>query len=146
MTNEYIPSPSERTAQQVALYESSNGREGNTMRGMPVVIVTHHGRKTGAIRKTPLMRVADGDRYVIVASMGGAPEHPSWFANILANPIVKVELGTETFQARATVADRAERRRLYDQHAELHPGFLDYETKTTREIPVVLLDRLTEAS
>ena len=114
--------------------------------GRQLLLLTTTGAKTGQERVAPLAYTRDGDRYVIVASMGGAPEHPSWFANIVANPIVKVELGTETFQARATVADRAERRHLYDQHAELHPGFLEYETKTTREIPVVLLDRLTEAS
>jgi deazaflavin-dependent oxidoreductase (nitroreductase family) len=114
--------------------------------GRQVLLLTTKGAKTGEERVAPLVYTRDGDRIVIVASMGGAHVHPFWFNNVVANPVVTVELGTETFRAQATVADKAERRQLYDQHAELHPSFVEYETKTTREIPVVLLERLTEPS
>ena len=110
--------------------------------GRQVLLLTTTGSRTGEPRTSPLVYTREGDRIVIVASMGGAPVHPYWYTNLLNNPIVTVELGHETFKARATVASPAERRRLYDQHAERHPSFTDYERKTTREIPVVLLDRL----
>jgi deazaflavin-dependent oxidoreductase (nitroreductase family) len=110
--------------------------------GRQVLLLTTKGAKTGEDRTTPLVYTIDGDKIVIVASMGGAPVHPYWFNNIVAHPNVTVELGRETFKARAHVASSAERRRLYDQHAELHPSFTEYEQKTTREIPVVLLERL----
>lgn len=112
--------------------------------GRQVLLLTTKGSKTGEPRTTPLVYTMDGDRIVIVASMGGAPVHPYWFNNLVANPIVTVELGRAKFRARATVASAAERRRLYDQHAERHPSFKDYERKTTREIPVVLLDRIAD--
>jgi deazaflavin-dependent oxidoreductase (nitroreductase family) len=110
--------------------------------GKQLLLLTTTGAKTGEQRTTPLAYSTDGDRIVIVASMGGAPTHPFWYTNILSNPDVTVELGREKFQAHATVASSAERRRLYDQHAGVHPGFVEYEQKTTREIPVVLLDRV----
>ena len=114
--------------------------------GRQVLLLTTTGVKSGEPRTTPLVYTTDGDRIVIVASMGGAPNHPFWFNNLVAEPIVTVELGGETFNAKATVATPAERRRLYDQHAELHPSFKDYEQKTTREIPVILLDRIADPS
>ena len=85
---EYVPSPSSWVADQVELYERTNGAEGTTLRetGLPVIIVTNKGNKTGAVRKTPLMRVADGSNYVLVASKGGAPQHPVWYHNLKANP------------------------------------------------------------
>jgi deazaflavin-dependent oxidoreductase (nitroreductase family) len=114
--------------------------------GRQVLLLTTTGVKSGEPRTTPLVYTTDGDQIVIVASMGGAPDHPFWFNNLVAEPIVTVELGDETFQAKATVATPAERRRLYDQHAELHPSFKDYEQKTSREIPVILLDRIADPS
>lgn len=110
--------------------------------GRQVLLLTTTGAKSGVERTTPLVYTTDGDRIVIVASMGGAPTHPYWFTNIEAHPIVSVQLGPEHFKARATIVSAGERRRLYDQHAELHPSFHEYEQKTTREIPVVVLDRL----
>jgi deazaflavin-dependent oxidoreductase (nitroreductase family) len=111
--------------------------------GRNVLLLTTTGSKSGKEFTTPLVWSQDGDHIVIVASMGGAPSHPYWYTNLEANPVVTVELGKETFQARATpVADLDERRRLYDQHAELHSSFTDYEARTTRTIPVVLLDRI----
>jgi deazaflavin-dependent oxidoreductase (nitroreductase family) len=110
--------------------------------GRQVLLLTTTGSKTGEERTTPLVYTTDGDQIVIVASMGGAPTHPYWYTNIVKDPIVTIELGGDTFKARATVAGPAERRRLYDQHAELHPSFTEYEQNTDREIPVVLLDRI----
>jgi deazaflavin-dependent oxidoreductase (nitroreductase family) len=101
------------------------------------------GVKSREERLAPLVYTCDGDRLVIVASKGGAPKNPSWFDNLVANPTVTVEAGGETFRAKATVvADRTERDRLYAQHADRYPGFREYEKRTDRVIPVVLLDRI----
>jgi len=108
-----------------------------------LLILHTRGAKSGHERLAPVVYTRDGNRIVIVASKGGAPENPSWFTNLSANPDVTVEAGGETFQAHATVvADRAERDRLYAQHATRYPGFLDYEKKTDRVIPVVVLERV----
>jgi deazaflavin-dependent oxidoreductase (nitroreductase family) len=110
---------------------------------LPLILLTTTGAKSGEPRTTPVAYSRDGDRLVILASKGGAPTHPDWYHNILANPIVTVELGTERFQARATpVADEAEYERLYTQHAAEMPGFAEYRRKTTRQIPVIVLERL----
>ena len=142
MTNEYIPSPSERTAQQVELYESTNGREGTTMRGMPVVIVTMRGRKTGGIRKVPLMRVKDGEHnYAIVASMGGAPKHPVWYYNLIDDPDVTLRDLDQVYDMRAReVTDPAERARLWALACEAYPDYAAYQTRTDRVIPVFHLE------
>ena len=139
---EYVPSPSERVAEQVALYEATDGREGATMRGMPIVIVTHRGRQTGAIRKTPLMRVADGDdRYVIVASLGGAPNHPVWYYNLLAHPDVTLRDGAKVVEMRARLVDEpAERARLWALAVAAYPDYAAYQERTTRVIPVFSLE------
>jgi deazaflavin-dependent oxidoreductase (nitroreductase family) len=108
-----------------------------------LLLLTTTGAKSGLPRTTPLAYSIDGDRLVVAASKAGAPTNPDWYHNLLANPIVTVELGSERFQARADVADEQERVRLYANHAELMPGFADYLTKTTRRIPVVLLERLS---
>jgi F420H(2)-dependent quinone reductase len=141
-TDSYIPSPSERSAKQVELYESTDGREGNTMRGMPVVIVTHQGRKTGAVRKTPLMRVADGDeRYVIVASLGGAPKHPVWYYNLLENPDVTLRDGAKVVEMSARLVEEpAERERLWALAVEAYPDYAEYQKRTERVIPVFSLE------
>lgn len=111
--------------------------------GRNVLLLTTTGAKTGQERLVPVVYTRDGDHVVIVASKSGAPTHPGWYHNLVANPVVTVELGGEKFKARATVvADDAERDRLYARHAATHQGFADYELKTTRRIPVVLLDRL----
>lgn len=107
-----------------------------------LILLTTTGAKSGQPRLTPVAYSTDGDRLVIIASKGGAPTNPDWYYNLLANPIVTVETGTETYQARATVAEEPERTRLYSQHAALMPAFAEYMTKTTRTIPVVILTRI----
>lgn len=108
-----------------------------------LLLLTTTGAKSGLPRTTPVAYSTDGDRLVIVASKGGAPTNPDWYFNLLANPTVTVELGTEQFQAHASViADEHEREQLYARHAELMPGFAEYPKKTTRPIPVVLLERV----
>ena len=114
--------------------------------GRPVLILTTTGAKSGERRESPLAYTRDGDDIVIVASMGGAPRNPAWYHNLVANPRVTVELGGETFQADARVTDPKERRRLYDRHAEVFPGFRDYEAKTSRTIPVIVLKRVAAAA
>lgn len=109
-----------------------------------LLLLTTTGAKSGQPRTTPLAYSTDGDRLIVVASKGGAPTNPDWFHNLLANPIVTVELGSERFQARATVvANEQERERRYAHHAELMPGFAEYQTKTSRKIPVVIFERLS---
>ena len=107
-----------------------------------LLLLTTTGRKSGLPRTTPVAYSTDGDRLVIAASKGGAPTNPDWYFNLLANPVVTVELGAERFQARASIAEEQERERLYTQHAVLMPGFAEYPRKTTRQIPIVLLERL----
>ncbi len=110
--------------------------------GRTLLLLTTKGAKTNVERKSPLVYSRDGERFVIVASKGGAPTHPAWYHNLRAHPEVTLEVGKEKFRARASVATAAERRRLYDKHAERMPAFWDYEKKTTRKIPVVVLERI----
>lgn len=110
--------------------------------GRPVLLLGTKGARTGEPRLAPVVYSRDGDRLVVVASMGGAPRHPGWYLNLRADPNVTVELGAETFKARAVVADGDERERLYARHAAEHPNFLTYQTQTSRRIPVILLERI----
>ena len=141
--SEYVPSPSQWVADQVELYESSGGTEGTTLRdtGLPVVIVTHRGRKTGAIRKTPLMRVADGDNYVLVASKGGAAEHPVWYYNLKADPDVEIRDRDKVTDMRVReVEDADERERLWKLAVKAYPPYQEYQAKTDRVIPLFLAE------
>ncbi|MCX8251920.1 MAG: nitroreductase family deazaflavin-dependent oxidoreductase [Dehalococcoidia bacterium] len=141
--SEYIPSPSAWVAEQVELYEGSNGTEGLTLKdtGLPVIIVTNRGHKTGAVRKTPLMRVADGNNYVLVASKGGAPEHPLWYHNLKADPNVEIRDAANVTPMRAReLEDSAERDRLWDLAVEAFPPYRDYKEKTDRMIPVFIAE------
>lgn len=134
---EYEPSPAEWVRDQVDLYERTNGAEGWELRGLPVVIVTHRGRKTGAIRKTPLMRVADGDAYVLVGSRGGAPTHPVWVHNLMADPNVEVRDRAAVQPMRARLVEEpGERARLWGLAVEAYPDYADYQERTERVIPV----------
>jgi deazaflavin-dependent oxidoreductase (nitroreductase family) len=115
--------------------------------GRQVLLLTTKGAKTGNQRTNPLVWTTDGEKIVVVASKGGAPTNPSWYHNLRADPLVTIELGKERFAARANVAKpETERRRLYDAHARVHPGFTDYEKKTTRRIPVITLERIGPAA
>ena len=107
-----------------------------------MILLTHKGAKSGKEYTTPLVYSRDGDAVVIIASKAGAPDDPQWFRNLVANPDVTVEIGTDRFAARARVAEGAERDRLYDAQAALMPNFKEYADKTTRRIPVVVLDRV----
>ncbi len=110
--------------------------------GRSLLLLTTTGAKSGEKRTNPLVFSRDGDRYVIVASKGGAPTNPAWFHNLRTHPIVAVEVGGERFRARAHVMPEEERRRLYDRHAAENPTFSDYAKKTTRRIPVIALERI----
>ncbi|MGH2513464.1 MAG: nitroreductase/quinone reductase family protein [Candidatus Limnocylindrales bacterium] len=112
--------------------------------GRQVLLLTTVGARSGQPRTVPLAYTVDGDRLIIVASKGGSPSHPAWYANLLAQPIVTVEIGAETYRARSEVAQGAEHERLYAQHADLHPTFHDYRNMTRRVIPVIALERLAE--
>jgi deazaflavin-dependent oxidoreductase (nitroreductase family) len=128
---------------QVELYERSGGTEGTTLRdtGLPVIIVTHNGNKTGAIRKTPLMRVKDGNAYVLVGSQGGAPTHPVWVYNLRANPAVEIRDHSEVQAMRVReVDDAAERARLWELSVAAYPPYAEYQTRTTRQIPVFVAE------
>ena len=141
--NNYIPSPRQWVAEQVELYEGSGGTAGLTLRdtGLPVVIVTNRGRKTGAIRKTQLMRVVDGNNYVLVASRGGAPQHPQWYHNLKANPNVEIRDKTEVSVRRVReVVDSSERQRLWSIAVKAYPPYQEYQAKTRRLIPIFLAE------
>jgi deazaflavin-dependent oxidoreductase (nitroreductase family) len=140
---EYLPSPREWVRDQVELYERSGGTEGTTLRdtGLPVIIVTHTGNKTGAVRKTPLMRVKDGNAYVLVGSQGGAPKHPVWVHNLRVNPSVEIrDLSTVQTMRVREVTDEAERARLWDLAVAAYPPYAEYQTRTTRRIPVFVAE------
>ena len=111
--------------------------------GRDVLILTTTGAKSGEVRETPLVYSRDGDRHVIIASKGGAPTHPSWYHNLVANPDVKLEVGGEKFSARAYPAQDEDYERLYQQHAAVSPAFNEYRQKTSRKIPVVVLERIS---
>lgn len=140
---EYIPSTTQWVREQVERYESSGGKEATTLRdtGLPVIIVTNTGKKTGAVRKTPLMRVKDGGSYILVGSKGGAPENPAWVSNLRANPDVEIRDQEDLQQMRTReVTDPAERTRIWALAVEAFPPYADYEKRTSRTIPVFLAE------
>ncbi|MGE3076374.1 MAG: nitroreductase family deazaflavin-dependent oxidoreductase [Dehalococcoidia bacterium] len=122
-------------------FRANGGETFGPFKGRPLLLLTTKGAKSGNEGTTPLVYSKDGDRYVIIASMGGAPKNPAWFHNIKANPDVTLEVGTEKFKAKASVVEGAERERLYAQQAAMMPAFNEYKEKTTRVIPVVVLTR-----
>ena len=141
--SEYVPSPTEWVANQVEVYERTNGAEGTTLRdtGLPCFIVTNKGNKTGAIRKTPLMRVTDGNNYILVASRGGAPKHPVWYHNLKADPQVEIrDVDVVRRMKVREVNDSNERNRLWDIAVKAFPPYKDYQTKTSRLIPVFVAE------
>ena len=140
---EYIPPSLDWVRKQVELIESSGGTKGTTLldTGMPCILVTHMGNKSGAIRKIPLMRVKVDDSFVLIGSMGGQPKNPVWVYNLRANPDVEIRDATEVFKMKVReVTDEAERSRLWDASAEAYPPYNDYQAKTTRKIPVFVAE------
>ena len=140
LQGEYQPSPSDFVSDQVETYERSGGAEGNTMGGKPVIILTTKGAKSGKIRKTPLMRVEHDGRYAVVASKGGAPEHPVWYHNIAANPDVELQDGPDRRDYRAHEAAGDEKAQWWDRAVEAWPDYAEYQKKTDREIPLFVLE------
>ena len=142
----YEPSPSQYAADQVRKYEESGGQEGNTMRGVPVIILWTRGRSSGSVRKSPLMRVRDGDRYAVVASKGGAPDHPAWYANMVADPHVSLQDGPEVrdYVAREVTGD--EKAEWWARATAVWPDYDAYQEKTDREIPLLVLEPAEPAS
>ena len=139
----YIPSPRDWVREQVELYESSGGTKGTTLRdtGLPVIIVSHTGNKTGAIRKSPLMTVKDGNNYVLVGSVGGAPKDPEWVHNLRAKPSVEIRDKTVLQAMRVReVTDETERARVWMLAVAAFPPYADYAKKTTRKIPVFIAE------
>jgi deazaflavin-dependent oxidoreductase (nitroreductase family) len=123
-------------------FRANGGKVGKPFEGMPMVLLTVTGAKSGKTYTTPLVYSKDGNRFVIIASMAGAPNNPDWYHNIKANPAVTLEIGTERFQAKATVTSGEERERLFNAQAAIMPVFNDYRKKTTRQIPVIALERV----
>lgn len=144
LEGEYEPSPWEWVRDQVETYERTGGREANTLRdtGLPVVIVTHRGRHSGKVRKTPLMRVEHDGEYALIASMGGAPEHPVWYHNLTADPTaVMIQDGPEPFDAEVREVEGAEREVWWERAVAAFPTYAEYQAKTDRTIPVLVARR-----
>ncbi len=143
MANTYIPSPRDWVREQVELYESSGGTKGTTLRdtGLPVILFTHKGNKTGAVRKTPLMRVEINGSYVLVGSQGGAPEDPVWVHNLRADPAVELRDRTVVRNMKVReVTDAAERTKLWALAVSAFPPYAEYQKKTQRLIPVFIAE------
>ena len=140
---EYIPPTLDWVREQVELYENSGGTEGTTLRetGLPCIVVTHVGNKTGAMRKIPVMRVKVENSYVLIGSYGGRPKNPVWVYNLRANPDVEIRDKTELFKMRVReVSNDQERERLWDAGAKAYPPYIDYQAKASRKIPVFIAE------
>jgi deazaflavin-dependent oxidoreductase (nitroreductase family) len=142
-TPAYEPSAWDVVADQVERYEATGGREGGDVEGVPVVILTTVGRKSGKLRKSPLMRVTDGERYVAIASVGGMPTHPAWYLNLLARPEVTLQDGDQVRRYNAHVAQGDEEQEWLARAIDVWPDYAVYPAKTDRHIPVVVLEPLT---
>ena len=140
LEGEYEPSPTQWVREQVELYESSGGTDGLLLEGKPCVILWTRGRHSGNVRKSPLMRVTDGERYAVIASMGGAPKHPVWYLNLAADPKVSLQDGPDLKDYTARVVEGAERDEWWQRATEVWPSYDEYQTKTDRQIPVIVLD------
>jgi len=132
----------ERNQGIIQEFRANGGKVGGRFEGRTLLLLHTIGAKSGEPRINPVACINDGDRLVVIASKGGAPTNPDWYHNLLANPLVTVETGSEQFQARATVAVEPERTRLYDKMVAMMPGFAEYREKTTRVIPVIILTRV----
>ncbi|MEV1167126.1 nitroreductase family deazaflavin-dependent oxidoreductase [Nonomuraea sp. NPDC049784] len=133
--------PSEFNQQTIDEFRANEGRVGGMFEGRPLVLLTTTGAKSGKPSTTPMLYLADGDRYIVIASNAGRDHHPSWYHNLRATPEATAEVGTETFEIKAVVVEGTERDQLYARMAEQWPGFRDYEAQTSRRIPVLALYR-----
>ena len=143
---EYEPSPAAWVRDQVELYESSGGTQGRTLRetGLPVVIVTNRGARSGKVHKTPVMRVEHDGRYAMVASKGGAPDHPLWYYNVRAHPLVELQDGPHRQDMAARELSGDERAEWWARSVAAYPPYAEYQEKTTRQIPVFVLEPVAE--
>jgi F420H(2)-dependent quinone reductase len=137
---EYQPSPAEWVRDQVESYEGSGGTAGTTLRGMPVIILTSRGARSGKVRKTPLMRVEHGGRYAVVASQGGAPAHPRWYFNLVADPHVELQDGPVRSERLAREVTGDEKAEWWARAVEAYPDYAEYQQRTDRQIPVFVLE------
>jgi deazaflavin-dependent oxidoreductase (nitroreductase family) len=128
-------------AEHVRVYRETGGERGYNWRGTTILLLTTRGRRSGEPRTTPLIHRADGERWVVVASKGGAPANPAWFENLQADPDATIEVGAEEIPVRASVAEGEERARLWTLMSEVWPAYDDYQAKTSRQIPVVVFSR-----
>ncbi len=147
LEGEYEPSPEQWVRDQVEQFEASGGAEANVLRGnpdWPIVVITSRGARSGKLRKNPVMRVEHDGAYAAVASKGGAPEHPVWYHNFLAHPEVDLQDGPEKHTYRARVVEGDERAEWWERAVALFAPYADYARKTEREIPVFVLERITE--
>ncbi|RPE46270.1 deazaflavin-dependent oxidoreductase (nitroreductase family) [Streptomyces sp. Ag109_O5-1] len=142
LEGEYEPSPTAWVREQVELYESSGGTKGTTLMdtGMPVILLTTLGVKSGKIRKTPLMRVEHDGKYAVVASQGGAPKHPVWYFNVKSEPLVELQDGAVKRDMTAREVTGAEKEQWWERAVAAYPPYADYQKKTSREIPVFVLE------
>jgi deazaflavin-dependent oxidoreductase (nitroreductase family) len=140
LVGEYEPSTAEWVRNQVELYEGSGGQEGTTLRDMPVIILTSRGASSGKIRKTPLMRVEHDGVYAVVASQGGAPTHPLWYYNLIADPHVELQDGPDRSDRTAREVSGDERELWWQRAITAYPDYADYQLKTDRQIPVLVLE------
>lgn len=142
---DYTPSAMPYARDHVALYESTGGREGNLQHGRPVVILTTRGARSGAVRKTPVMRVEHDGTYAAVASMNGAPSHPSWYHNIVADPQVMIQDGEHPRDMTARIASGDEKDLWWQRAVAAYPDYETYQANTDRDIPVVLIEPVSAA-
>lgn len=135
-------SPTGWVNRHIRKYVETDGVKGHTWQGVPTLLLTTRGRKSGKLRRTALIYGQDDGDYVVVASYGGAPRHPTWYLNLTENPEVEVQVGAEKFDAQARAATAEEKARLWPMMVEIWPQYEDYQKKTDRDIPVVILERL----
>jgi deazaflavin-dependent oxidoreductase (nitroreductase family) len=140
--NGFMPEVTDWNRAVIDEFRANGGKVGGQFAGAPLLILTTTGAKSGKQRTHPLVYLPDGDRLIVFASKGGAPTSPDWYHNLVANPTATVELGNETFDVKATVLTGEERDRIFAKQAEQMPGFAEYQAKTTRTIPVVVLERI----
>ncbi|RKN49546.1 nitroreductase family deazaflavin-dependent oxidoreductase [Micromonospora endolithica] len=141
-SEQVVDSPAGWVANHIRRYVETDGAEGHEWRpGVFTLLLTTRGRRSGKLRRTALIYGRQGDGYLVVASQGGDPKHPAWYLNLLDEPLVRVQVGADTFTARARTATAAEKPRMWSEMARIWPAYDDYQAKTDREIPVVVLER-----